>query len=92
MYNYLLNLFMSLHVPLAMCCVVYTFLYFLCFLCRKNNNNKIIIIALGTIPKALEKHLKEIGISVRVQLPEGGTRDSKDSAKYNLRSKATDVA
>ena len=38
--------------------------------------------ALGTIPKALEKHLKQIGTSVRVELLQKAAllRDSKDSA------------
>ena len=49
----------------------------------------VVVGALGTIPKALEKHLKEIGTSVRV---EGGTlRHSKDSAKNTRDLRLRDV-
>ena len=50
--------------------------------------------ALGTIPKALEKHLKEIGTSVRVELLQkaallGTARDSaKDTRDLRLRDVA----
>ena len=47
--------------------------------------------ALGTIPKALEKHLKEIGTSVRVELRQNAA-DSKDSAKDTRDLRLRDVA
>ena len=54
----------------------------------------VVVGALGTIPKALEKHIKEIGTSVRVELLQKAAlfRDSKDSAKDTRDLRLRDVA
>ena len=54
----------------------------------------VVVGELGKIPKALEKHLNDIGTSVRVGITaEGSTlRDSKDSAKDTRDLRLRDVA